>query len=501
MYYSLISSSIAGVDALPVMVEADVGSGMPSFSIVGFVSSQVREAQDRVKTALKNLGVSLPPQRVTINLSPGDVRKDGTRFDLPIAAAVLAALGRIEKSVLKDTMLIGELHLDGRVHSVTGVLPSVILAEKMGCRVCVVPRANRSEAELVEGITIIGIESLEDLLAYCRGEELTVKEEKSESAEDEYTVDFQDICGQEMVKRAAVITASGFHNLLLSGPPGSGKSMTARRIPTILPPLTQEEELEISKIYSIAGLLNDNMPLRKTRPYRAPHYSVTAAGLCGGGKYPQPREVTLSHRGVLFLDELPEMRRETMEMLRQPLEDRAIILSRNGGTFRFPAMFILVGAMNPCPCGFFPDRNKCNCSYTEIRSYRNRVSKAMMDRMDLRCEVKAVSYNELTGKACQGESSESMRKKVVAAVDIQKERYRNEKITYNSELNAPMIGKYCETTDQGKSLLRSAFEKLGLSARGYHRLIKVSRTIADLERDELICEAHISEALCFRCGN
>ena len=506
MFCHVLSAVISGVDALPVTVEADVSDGMPQFTIVGFVSSQVREAQDRVRTAVRNLGVSLPPRRITINLAPGDLRKDGSRFDLPIAAAVLQALGVIPEDAFRDILVAGELHLDGSTERITGVLPTVLLARERGCRACLLPTGNVREGRVVEGIRVIGIRDLEELAAFGRG---TYEEERSpeqdsgregNKAAKSYSVDFAEIHGQEAVKRASLIAAAGFHNLLLSGPPGSGKSMAAQRIPTILPELTREESLEISRIYSIVGMLPEEEPLMHTRPFRAPHHTITPAALCGAGLNPRPGEVTLAHRGVLFLDELPEVDRRTLEMLRQPMEERQITISRAGGTCTFPASFLFVAAMNPCPCGYYPDRSRCSCSPREIRRYQAKVSQALLDRMDLRCEVQAAEYDDLTAGSAGDTNSETMRAQVVRAGLLQRDRYAGTGILFNSELGVSDIHRYCVTTPEAGRLLRAAFRTLGLSARGYHHVLRVSRTIADLEGAEKISETHVSEALCFRCG-
>ena len=483
MFCQVFSAVISGVDALPVTVEADVSDGMPQFTIVGFVSSQVREAQERVRAAVRNLGVTLPPRRITINLAPGDLRKDGSRFDLPIAAAVLQAVGVIPRDAFREMLLAGELHLDGRTERITGILPTVMMAREKGYRTCLIPEGNVREGRVVEGIRIIGIRSLKDLIACCQGTpDVSCSEKEEESAPAEsYSVDFAEIHGQEAVKRAALIAAAGFHNLLLSGPPGSGKSMAAQRIPTILPELTREESLEISRIYSIAGMLPETEPLLRRRPFRAPHHTITPAALCGSRFYPRPGEITLAHRGVLFLDELPEMEKSTLELLRQPLEERRITVSRAGGACTYPASFLLVAAMNPCPCGYFPDRRRCSCSVNEIRRYQAKISQALLDRIDLRCDVQAADYDDLTCSGRPEETSEEMRKQAVCAVGLQKERYEGEDILFNSELRASDIGRYCETTPEAGRLLQSAFRTLSLSARGYHHILRVSRTIADLE--------------------
>ena len=496
-----MSAAISDVDAVPVSVEADISDGLPVFCMVGFVTSQVREAQDRVRTALRNIGAALPGGRITINLAPGDIRKEGTRFDLPIAAALLECQGLLPAGFLDGSMIIGELRLDGRVGRINGVLPSVMAARSVGCDICYLPADNVREGRVVDNIRVIGIRSLQELIELGCGILPAEEQDAPPAPEEGYPVDFADIRGQDAVKRAALIAAAGFHNLLLSGPPGSGKSMTARRIPTILPPLTREESLEISKIYSIAGLLPEDQPLMTRRPFRAPHHTITPAALCGGGFHPRPGEVTLAHRGVLFLDELPEMHPASLEMLRQPLEDRQITISRLGGTGVYPASFLLTAAMNPCPCGYLGDSTRCSCSEREIRAYQARISQAVLDRIDLKCIVPAVEYDQLAGKEKSRITSAAMRKRVLDAAAVQKERYRGTGIIFNSELKADAIGKFCPVSAEGRRLLEAAFRQFGLSARSYHRVIRVSRTIADLEGRDIINEADISEALCCRSGD
>lgn len=502
MYCRIVSAAIVGIEAERVTVEADASSGMPLFEVVGHITSQVKEAQARVRTALRSAGVAMPPLRITVNLSPGDIRKEGTRFDVPIAAAVLGAIGKIGAEQLSGVMILGELHLDGTVGKVPGVLPSVLCARAEGMRACIVPAGNIKEAEIVRGIPIVGIRRMEDLLSFCEtGSVPDLPEERCAAVppvKEPDRPDFSDIRGQPVMKRCALIAAAGFHNFLITGPPGAGKSMAARRLPGILPPLTEDERLEISRIYSIAGLLPGEEPLMAQRPFRAPHHSLTAAALCGGGKYPGPGEITLAHRGVLFLDELPEMKRGVLEMLRQPLEDRFIRISRVCGSCRFPAFFLLVAAMNPCPCGYYPDRSRCSCTDEEIRAYKNRISHAFMDRIDLQCAIRAVSFEELTGNQKDPVTSEGMRRKVEEAAAVQKERFVGTGIRFNSEIRAADIDRYCPVSAGAGRLLRSAFNRMGMSARGCHHVLRVARTIADLDGSDVIREEHISEAICCR---
>ena len=503
LFASVLSAAISGMEVCPVQVEADVSSGLPCFTMVGFPSTQVKEAQDRVRTALKNNGISLPPKKVTVNLAPADLRKEGAGFDLPVAAAVLAASGFIEPQLLRNVMVVGELSLNGEVRSVSGVLPRVIRARELGCRYCIIPFENLAEGALVKDMKVVGVQNIKEVLKLVSdpdafGKENQFSEENSEENQaEESLVDFGEICGQESARRAAEIAVSGFHNILFIGPPGTGKTMLAKRIPTIMPSLTFEESLELTKIYSIAGLLSPKRPLIKARPFRSPHHTSSSAALAGGGRIPGPGEVTLAHRGVLFLDEMPEFARGSLEVLRQPLEDKQIQLSRASGTYVFPAGFILVAAMNPCPCGYYPDMNKCRCTPGEVSYYLHKLSQPLLERIDLCADVPPVNFSQISEEK-PGESSALIRKRVEKARRIQQKRYQNEKICFNGELSGKQIRKYCVLTENAFQVAKNAFELMELSARSYHRILKVSRTIADMEGEELIHTRHVAEALTYK---
>jgi magnesium chelatase family protein len=504
MYSVISTAAIHGLECRFVCVEADVSDGLPLFEMVGYLSSEVREAKERVRTAMKNSGFLLPPKRVTVNLSPIHMRKEGNSYDLPVAIAVMAALGNIQAKDLNDFLVLGEIGLDGKIHATGGILPMVYAAKKNGFSACMVPVENVREAQIVEGIAVIGVESLTDAVRFfnCKPEERKYSDmlgQKPAEEKKKKTPDFADISGQEELKRACEVAVAGMHNFLMVGPPGSGKTMLASRIPGILPKMTAEEQMEISKIYSIAGMLPENGGLLTERPFRAPHHSCTLSGMTGGGRVPTPGEVTLAHRGVLFLDELPEFQKNVLETLRQPLEDQRITLVRQSGSYEYPADIMLVCACNPCRCGYYPDRNRCSCSPRQVGAYLGKISRPLLDRVDICVEAPRISFTELTDQDKEKrESSAQIRKRVTQAQKIQEERYRGCSFSFNSQLQGPDVEKFCRLNAKQREVMEKAFDRFSLTARGYYKILKVARTIADLQGNEKISMEDLAEAISYK---
>ena len=501
MLAKVISCAVVGLEGAVVEVEVDISPGLPQFTIVGLPDTAVQEARERVRAAIRNSGCTFPMKRIVVNLAPADLKKAGPAYDLPIAVGILLSSEQVYADVSQTTIL-GELSLDGSLRHTNGVLPMVALARQEGFSTIIVPDADAQEASLVEGTKIIPITSLAQLVSYFRGE-IPSPEYKFDEVQ-EYTppafsmTDLAYIKGQEHVKRALEVAAAGGHNVVMVGPPGSGKTLLARTLPSILPPMTNEEALEVTKIYSVSGLLPSDTPLLKQRPFRSPHYTISNAGLVGGGHWPRPGEISLSHRGVLFLDELPEFGHSLLETLRQPLEDKIITISRAQGSVTFPANFMLVGAMNPCPCGYYGDPfRQCTCPPGLVSRYQKRISGPFIDRVDIFVEVPHIDYEKLADDRL-GEKSDKVQARVEAARSLQRKRFQGTKLACNAEMTATEVRELCRAEESAQSLLKAAMKQLYLSARAFHRILKLARTIADLENGDIIKAHHLAEAIQYR---
>ncbi len=503
MLVKTYGSAVQGINATTITIEVSVSQGI-NFYLVGLPDSAVKESQQRIDSALRTNGYKVPGKKIVINMAPADIRKEGSAYDLPLAIGILAASEQINADKLENYIIMGELSLDGGLQRIKGVLPIAIQARKQGFKGFILPKENAKEAAVVDDLDIYGVENIKEVIDFFNDDvelEKTVVDTREEffANINNYELDFSDVRGQENVKRALEISAAGGHNMVMIGAPGAGKTMLAKRIPTIIPPFTLREALETTKIHSVAGKIDGETSLMTRRPFRSPHHTISDVALVGGGGYPQPGEISLAHNGVLFLDELPEFQRSVLEVMRQPLEDRVITISRAKFTVEYPASFMLVASMNPCPCGFYnhPDK-ECVCAPGNIQRYLNKISGPLLDRIDIHIEVVPVSYDELA-ETKPTESSEEIRKRVIKARERQSERFnKHEQIYCNAQMSSKMIRTYCEIDTAGKTLLKKAMEKLGLSARAYDRILKVARTIADLEGTENIQSYHLAEAIQYR---